>query len=230
MIVKLALDLLEHGADLSHYRQDVIDELELEKLMIPYYIQPEYYETIDTDSPLLDKLELLIKENYQANLLFRDKAYHIEPYKIANFDGIWYLYAKDIQDNRLKTWPIREIEDIERTQTQQKYDKKDTIIESELEALHSAYFVQGEEIRVVIRVYAEAAYLFGARDYVKDQEILEGLDDGSLLVAFTVSTYKDIDDIVKSHIPHIEIVEPLAFREKFTQEIKAYMHRLEAEV
>jgi predicted DNA-binding transcriptional regulator YafY len=228
MVVKLALDLLEHGADLSQFRDAVIDELELEKLMIPYYIQPEYYETIDMDSAPVETLTELIEHDYQADIFFHNKAYTVEPYKIANFDGIWYLYAKDLEDKTLKTWPIREIESAGKTLLQQKYKKEDALIEKELDNLHSAHFRHGEKIDVKIKVYPEASNLFEARKHIRNQKILDTLADGSLIVGFTVTSYEDMDDIIKTHLPYVEIIEPLKYREWFIRELKSYISRVEA--
>jgi len=228
MVVKLALDLLEHGADLSQYRDAVIDELELEKLMLPYYIKPEYYETLDIESTIIKKLSEYVHYNYHADILFRNKAYRVEPYKIVNFDGIWYLYAKDIEQNKLKTWAIREIQDAEKTPMQHRYSRDENSIYAELNKFHSAYFVEGKEINVLIKVDSDAAYLFKARDYVKNQKIVSENKDDCIIVSFTATSYEDIDDIVKMHLPLIEILEPTEFRDRFIDELKLYMKKINA--
>jgi len=40
--------------------------------------------------------------------------------------------------------------------------------------------------------------------------------DGSLHITARVNTYKDIDAEIKSWLPHVEILEPMKYREEFT--------------
>ncbi|MFW2525413.1 hypothetical protein ACN5O8_06770 [Aliarcobacter butzleri] len=38
---------------------------------------------------------------------------------------------------------------------------------------------------------------------------------------------EDIDNIIKSWLPHIEIIEPLRFRDKLKNELKEYLTNIE---
>jgi predicted DNA-binding transcriptional regulator YafY len=224
MIIKLALELLEHGVNLTQLKKELTDELELEQLMLPYYIQPEFYETIALDTPIVQLLTRLIEEGLQADIYFRNKPYTVEPYKIVNFDGIWYLYGKDIEENMTKTFSLREITGATLTQQHHKYMKNRREIDQELERLHiTSSFKEDKEIKVVIHVRSERAPLFRNRALLHNQEILEVLEDGSMSVSFTVNAYKEVNDVVKSHLPYIEILEPLFFREALLKELEGYI-------
>ncbi len=50
-------------------------------------------------------------------------------------------------------------------------------------------------------------------------------EDGSLIVTTKVNTVTDIDAEIKSWLPHIEILEPLEYRENFLLEIEAYRNK-----
>jgi len=43
-----------------------------------------------------------------------------------------------------------------------------------------------------------------------------------------VSHDEDIDNIIKGWIPHVEILEPVRFREKMLGELREYVKKLEA--
>ena len=45
----------------------------------------------------------------------------------------------------------------------------------------------------------------------KSQEIEEKLEDGSLIINFEISHDEDIDNIIKSWLPHIEIIVLLLY-------------------
>jgi len=70
-----------------------------------------------------------------------------------------------------------------------------------------------------------AAEFFLAKKYVANQQV-EAHDDGSLTVTATVSTKADVDDIIKSWLPHIEILEPKEYRDAFEEEMRDYLERV----
>lgn len=76
------------------------------------------------DNPIYSKIEIedisdktdLIKDLQEAIVNFKQVEFSInskyrfvEPYKITTFDGYWYLYGKDLLDDRLKTFYIKNI-------------------------------------------------------------------------------------------------------------------------
>jgi predicted DNA-binding transcriptional regulator YafY len=223
MIVRLALDLLKNSATLSKYKNAIVEKLDLDELVLPYYIKPEYFETIDIDSPMIKQLEKYIVEDYIIDIKYKDKNFRVEPYKISNFDGIWYLYAKDLKDNNLQTWAIREIREI--AVVHQKYKKSDEQIDSELESYLSAHFKYYQKFKVLIKVSGESIFLFKAKKYASDQKIISDTDD-SLTIEFSATSYQDVDDMIKSHLPNIEIIEPKIFKEKFVKELENYIKKI----
>jgi len=57
----------------------------------PYYIKPEFFEAIDMNSKIMNTLEDAIQQTRLTSIIYKENSYLVEPYKIASFDGLWYL-------------------------------------------------------------------------------------------------------------------------------------------
>ena len=79
---------------------------------------------------------------------------------------------------------------------------------------HSAWFDDGQSFKVVVKVDKQIAIYFKQKKFLQSQHIEEELEDGSLIVSFEVSHDEDCDNIIKSWLPHIEVLEPIRFRNK----------------
>ena len=224
IFLKLALEHLENLSDLSNEYQTLVKELNLQNLQNPYYIKPEDYQPIDTDDDEVQELHQAIKTDTNIAFNFKGKYFHVEPYRLVNFDGLWYLYGRDIEEkesNDHKTWLLKDIEDIEIFYNE-KHDTTDEEIEEDLKQAHSAQFIPDKSFDVLLKVDAKVADIFRQKNHLPNQKSTIQ-KDGSLLVTSTISTYADIDPEVKSWIPYIEVIEPLEYREKLHQELSKYI-------
>ena len=73
------------------------------------------------------------------------------------------------------------------------------------------------------------AEIFRRRNHLPDQNS-SIQEDGSLLVHASASSFEDIDREVKSWLPHIEILEPQQYREKFLLELETYRDQFKSEI
>ena len=195
------------------------------KLLTPgyasaYHIKEHAMESIDMDSMTLNALEDAISLKNRVHLVLNHRAFYIEPYKVVSFDGIWYLLGKDIEDGKIKTVFIHEIEKMQIQK--EKYDL-DKPIDEILSNVHSAWFEDGNSMDVTIKVHQNAAFNFKLKNLLPSQEIKQEFEDGSLLIDFKVSTQEDIDNIIKAWIPDVEIIAPQSYRESFVKEMKSYL-------
>ena len=221
--LKLALEVLEGLNDISRHHDEIIDDLKLKKLNTAYYIKPEEYEKLDTDEEATQLLEDAILEDAVIIFSYKGKYYHVEPYRLVNFDGIWYLYGKDKEERintPYKTWMLEFIDNVE-IDLLQKHNVPDELIERQLDEADSAMSIIGEQFDVHLRVSSDIADIFQRRNHLPNQ-ICNIQEDGSLFVTSTISSYHDIDPDIKSWLPHIEILEPLEYRNQFLLELESY--------
>jgi predicted DNA-binding transcriptional regulator YafY len=186
----------------------------------PYHIKAKAFESIDMDSPLLNNIEKAIEYKNRLTIKLENRSIEVEPYKVISFDGIWYLFGKDLDDEKIKTVFIHEIIDMKIKTEKFKLDKP---IDSILENVHSAWFEDGNYMEIKVKVNAKIAFNFKLKNILPSQKILEKFDDGSLLIQFGVTTEEDIDNILKAWIPDIEIISPQKYRDNFVKELEEYI-------
>ena len=220
ILVSLALSQFKEVSDFDRLTSSILKKLLQPKIFNPYFVKQDDIEDLDTDSELIEKLKLAIKE--QKHIKLHSKM--LEPYKIAAYEGIWYLVAKDESDKKIKTFMIDKIKDIEILPNKHKVSGQK--VQTILEKIHSAWFEDGESFRVVVKVYPKIVHFFKVKEFLKSQKIEEELGDGSLIVSFEVSHYEDIDNIIKSWLPDIEVLEPKKYANKIKQELEEYLKKI----
>jgi len=191
----------------------------------PYGIKAEAFEKIDMNSELLNKMEDAIKKHNIATVVsHHDIVSIVEPYKIVAFDGFWYLLAKDRSDMKIKTYMLSHIKNFRASL--ETYSVSESDIDQLLENVHTAWFEDGNQFDVEIKVSKEIADYFKLKKHLPSQEIISKLDNGTLIIKFCVSSDEDIDNLIKAWLPHIEVLKPLRFREKIIQELEEYLQSM----
>jgi len=226
VFLNLALSQFEDVDDIDEIKDSIFKKIINKNIYSPYYIKQDDLEDLDIHSTFITQLESLIESKELTTILFTHRTRLLELYKIAAFDGFWYLLAKDREDDKVKIFRLSDIRKI--SPTGEYHHTSHSYIEEVLENVHSAFFKDGNSFNVTIKVYPEVAIYFKNRDFLESQEILSEESDGSLVVKFEVSHDEDIDNIIKSWLPHIEVLEPKRYREKILQELKNYIAQLEA--
>jgi predicted DNA-binding transcriptional regulator YafY len=222
LVLTLSLDPLESSEHLAKIGEKLLKKLlASRRIENPLYIKSEPLQDIDLDAPLIHRLRSAIEENRTIRIFYSEREVMVEPYKIVSFDGIWYLYARECTTRRLKTWLLANIKEVELTPEYFNIDKKR--IEAMLERTHTAWFEDGGDFDVVVRVMPEIAHYFKLKEFLDSQEILNEETDGSLIVKFDVTSDEDVDNLIKAWLPHIEILEPERLREKLTRELHDYL-------
>ncbi|MBD3824989.1 MAG: transcriptional regulator [Epsilonproteobacteria bacterium] len=226
IFLSLALDQFSDVDDIDKVQERIFNKLVRQQFISPYFIKYEQLEDIDIDSPLITQLERLIEDRQITKIEFHNRTATLELYKIAAFEGFWYLFAKELEDKKTKVFKLSAIRKLIPTE---KYHKTSHAkIEQLLQKVHSAFFEDGNCFSVKIKVDANVAKYFKAKDFLQTQTIEQENQDGSLIVSFEVSHDEDVDNLIKSWIPHVELLEPQRFREKLQGELKEYLKRLEA--
>jgi len=143
------------------------------------------------------------------------------PYRVAYFNGVWYLVARDTKDSIIKKYALDKISDVKRLKEKTKGmpDDLDEILSSSV----NVWFEKDRTTEVVIEVDAEWAHYFVRRDILPLQEILEKRDDGSLMVRFLACSDEEIVMCLKPWLPHVHILKPISVRNKLIKEFKSWL-------
>lgn len=200
----------------------------LAKLLVPnfsspYLIRQDPFEAIDIDSLKMNELEFAIENKRITTIVIDKRKFTVEPYKIISFDEIWYLFAKELESEKIKTFFISDISHLDYSQKSFRMKKP---IESILENVHTAWFEDGAQYEVKIKVMQPIAHYFKKKKHLASQELVREDDDGSLVLSFSVSSDEEVDNLIKSWLPHITVISPKRVRTKILKELDTYVKTL----
>ncbi len=224
IVLELALSQFDEVEDIHFIKEKIFKKVIQEPFLSPYFIKQDDFEDIDLDAPLTQLIERAINDREFLMIQSHTKAWDVEGYKITAYGGIWYLFARDTSDQKIKTFRLSKIK---KATPLGRYHKTNLEqINKVLENTHSPFFQDGHAFEVLVKVDKEIAEYFEAKEYLSSQQILKKHNDGSLEVSFEVSHDEDVDNLIKSWLPHIEILKPQRLRDKLTQELQDYIQRV----
>lgn len=224
IFLTLALDQFTDVDDVDRVKDRIYKKIVSRQLESPFFIRYEHLEDLEVDSPLIASLENYIRSREIVQIDFTNKSTRLELYKIAAFWGFWYLFAKDLDEGKIKTFKLSKIKKI--TPLGKYHKTSPEKIKAILDKAHSAFYDDGSSFTVLVKVQKEVAEFFKAREFIQSQKIEEELADGSLHVSFEVSHDEDVDNLIKAWLPHVEILEPKRFRDKLINELEIYLKRM----
>lgn len=147
----------------------------------------------------------------------KSRCFEVEPYKLVNNLGIWYLVA--LHDEKIKVFSITKIS-LPQLRNR-KFIPNAEIIET-IENGHGIYF-EGVMDEVILKVSANVAMYFTRRAVLPNQEIVKEMTDGTLIVMCKKVHEQSILPLVRYWIPHVEIVAPDSMKVKLMQQLQQYM-------
>lgn len=221
ILLSLSLNCFNESKNFNKTTQSILQKMLYPNFFNPYYIKKEQFESIDLKSNLVKTIEDAIKNRSLCQIGCIKNKKIVEVYKIASFDNFWYLFAKDINDNKIKTFMLSNIKSIKLLNEKHTTNLKQ--IDDVLQNIHSAWFDDGQTFEVTIEVMPQITQYFLKRNFLQSQEIIKTLDDGTLIIKFEVTHDEDIDNIIKSWLPHIKVLSPLRFRDKIKSELENYL-------
>lgn len=146
---------------------------------------------------------------------------HLEPYKIAYYEGMWYLVGKETNNDRIKTYAFDKIKNFKVLKKGFRSIPDD--LEEMLNSSANVWFSGKKTTYVEILVEESCVRHFTRRKLFPTQEIKRTLENGSMVVSFAVSNFDEIRHILKKWLPHLIILSPDAFKEDFLSEIKGWV-------
>jgi len=220
----LSLELIKNkGNEFQEASLKLMNKFLYKDVFNPYYIKPVASEKIDTDSHILNQIEEAIQYKNVILIVRKNKTEkEIEPIKITNYDGFWYLLGKSDGSIFIDmiSHMISQIVRVEILST--KYHMSESEYKL-FENVHTPFFKEDVEFPIVIKVKSNVANYFKLKKFLPSQEILEEYEDGSIKLKFKVTHLEEIDNLVKSFLPDIIVLEPQEYRESILKEIKEYI-------
>jgi len=223
---KLNFDDIKNFAILSGIKElyptlqdNFITDMLSNKINQAYVVKGHNYEDLSKKSNEFKILESSILDNKQVNFTYNDKKRIIEPYKLVNSKGIWYLVGIDKDVEIVKTFSFNKISNISATTINFTID--DEVVKA-IKNDDNAWFTNNQ-IEVILEVDTSVADYFKRRKILPNQTIIEETPK-KLIVKTKVSCDEEILKIVRYWIPHVKIIEPIELQNKLETTLKEYLN------
>jgi len=180
------------------------------------------------DARLINRAVKAIRERKQVAFRYAAYAPHdviLEPYRIAYYQGFWYLVGLDCDAKIIKRYAIDKIEDFKTTKICCK--GAPPTLDDAMRNSANIWFADDRNLEVIVRVDGSCADYFKRRRMYPTQEIREENPDGSVIVSFKVGHYDAVRHLLKAWLPHVIILSPDEFREDLLMEMKDWVRRQE---
>ena len=202
----------------SDFLRDIFDN----RVQGALLVKGHHYEDLSGRESDFQQLEQAICAHLLIDFDYRKpeglKSYAgVQPYKLLNHKGIWYLAAQD--GDKLKAFSFGKIGRLNVSGT---VFQPDPSIEPRLQQEDGIWLGQ-EKKEVVLKIGKEVASYFKRRKLIVNQVIEKDLEDGGLLVSARIAHPNQILPIVRYWIPHVRIISPEGMQGQMEQELSNYL-------
>lgn len=191
-----------------------------------WLVKGHHYEDLRDHADLFAELEQAIIDRRHVQFTYTKASgrsnFHnqVEPYKLINHKGIWYLAAWDY--DRLKSFSVTKLEALRSEQTTFLPRPE---VQKDVSSSDSIWWGEKRQ-RMLLQVSAKVASYFKRRQLLPNQVIEQELNMGDLLVSTTVVKADEVLPIIRYWIPHIRISEPQEFQRQLENGLAGYLDRI----
>ncbi len=175
------------------------------------------FEDISGHTTLFKLIERAIVENRTLRFGYHGKPRKVHPYRIVNFEGYWYLLAKDL-DEVVKKFYILEIESPSLTD---ETFLPDTKLKERMEGALNAWFdpnCEPFEIRLLAK--KEIVKYLERRPLSPNQATVAHHSNGDIEIAFKVTSVKEALPLLKTWMPDLAVISPTNLKKAFEKELQ----------
>ena len=187
--------------------------------------QTSSIEKIDNFKNEIIQIKNAVETKSIIKCFYNDKNREIYPLKILNLEGFWYLIIFEPIDNKIKTFHLNTIKNIEVLNTHFSFDEEK--INSFDNAISAYYKPNNAPILVQLFMDKEVSRYFMRKPLNKSQRVLKIYDDESCDIELTITEYMEIIPTIQRYIPFIGVIEPQELKIRVKENIDLYRKRFE---
>lgn len=189
------------------------------KLNKAYLIKNQGFEdTSHSQKAWFEQLSAAVVIHRPVSFNYTDKLRKVNPYKLINNNGIWYLLADE--KGKLKNFTFSKIKQFESKDDTKCFTPKKEFLEQITK--NDTNWFSNENIEVTLQINNKAKEYFLRKEILPNKKIIE--QNGEY---FTISTNVSYDDeilrLVKYWIPYIKIVSPQYLQDKLSVILKEHL-------
>lgn len=196
---------------------------QLSKLHNPSAKHPFFFNAVIED--ITDKSELFllmqdaIEQKRVVHLEYLDKTREVHPYKIASFEGFWYLFCKEKE--RYKTFYFKDIQNV--SLKEQTFSCDIQALQVMENALNIWFEAQEEVFEVLLYVDQIIAKHLDRRPLSKTQKVLKYYENGDIEISVHATSDNEVIHMLKKWLPNLKVIAPLRIHEIFKKELQKYI-------
>lgn len=186
-------------------------------------IRGHHYEDLSGREDAFRQLKQAIEFRHPVSFRYRKPdgeklVQALQPYKLVNQNGIWYLAACDA--GALKSYSFTKISAllVDASSTFEPDSAVVSILEQE-----DSIWLNLKKTEVVLKIGSEAADYFRRRKLIAGQKIEKELADGGLLVSCLIAHPNQILPIVRYWLPNIRVISPEGLQDDLEQQLRNYL-------
>jgi len=190
------------------------------------------YELVKKDDDLLKKLYDCISNQVILNIEYKQYSSikminNIKPYKILFMNSNFYLACEVDNQYKFTLYRISNILDIE-IDFDNTFDINIEINDfiTHIQTPFARYRENYRDhlVRVVVEIDKLKARFFESKSFLPSQKVEKTLENGNLMVSFTVTQELEVEELIKKWLPHLKVIEPLTLDEKIKSDIRKYLY------
>ena len=179
-----------------------------------------------SNNHLLKEIEQSITKKRKVNFTYKNISYiDIKPLQIVFMEGNLYLaiLSNEELNGGFKFLRINYIQEYKTLSIE--YNDTAAILKAyeflkEFQTPFSWFNSEYKQVKISISEYAKE--FFKLKKHLPSQEYKE-LADGTTQLTYYVTNYMEIALLVKKWFPHLKIIEPIEWKDKFKSEIEQYL-------
>lgn len=188
------------------------------KLNSAYLIKNQGFEDISLKKEWFETMSAAIIKKSPISFDYKDKSRIVNPYKLINNNGIWYLLAHE--NDKLKTFTFSKIKKFKWENDAESFKPKKEFLNQISQ--NDINWFSNELIEVTLQVDNEAKEYFKRKEILPNQKIIEQ-NETHFIISTKVSYDDEILKLVKYWIPYIKIVKPEYLKEKMSTILQNYL-------
>jgi len=208
-----------------------IMEYKLKEAKKNYIFKNKPFESKSNDFQLIKKLEKAI--SYKRYMIIqyrvRDKIeeYKVQPYKIVFISGNYYV-ACEVKGCKF-SFSLYRISKIKEIEVLSKTFHKNIDIERFIEFMQTPFARYSQNyreniIQIQLEVDKSKAYYFKSKKYLSSQKVIEEKENGNLIIEYQVTAEIEVEELIKSWLPHIKVISPISLKRKIERELRTYLN------
>ncbi len=175
----------------------------------------------DSHHQWLKPLAKAISQQLKARLTWvgEQTEQEVEPYRLVNKRGRWHLAGVSTE--------ALFIESLSRISLIRLTEAAATIAEPQQQILQR--LIEQEAIpshEVVIKAASPIAHEFKLRNILPEQALIRELEDGSILLASRVFDGAQLLPVIKTYLPHLEVISPAGIQALVKRDLKTLLSRM----